>query len=64
MYRKMRFAMRRLKQYGIQLEDQVIERINKLAKRLNQPRSLVMRNLIMGGLKELELLPQAGIMPE
>jgi len=56
--------MRRLKQYGIQLEDQVIERINKLAKRLNQPRSLVMRNLIMGGLKELELLPQAGIMPE
>ena len=53
--------MRRLKQYGIQLEDQVIARINKLAKRLNQPRSLVMRNLIMGGLKELELLSQAGI---
>jgi predicted DNA-binding protein len=61
MYRKVMFAMRRLKQYGIQLEDQVIARINKLVKKLNQPRSLVMRNLVLGGLKELEFFPQAGI---
>ena len=53
--------MRMLKQYGIQLEYQVIARIDKLAKKLNQPRSLVMRNLIMGGLKDMEILQKTGI---
>jgi len=53
--------MRRLKQYGIQLEDQVVARIDKLAKKLNQPRSLVMRNLILGGLKDMELFQSTGI---
>jgi len=53
--------MRRLKQYGIQLEDSVVARIDKLAKKLNQPRSLVMRNLIMGGLKDMEILHKTGI---
>ncbi len=53
--------MRRLKQYGVQLEDSVIARIDKLAKKLNQPRSLVMRNLIMGGLKDMEILQKNGI---
>jgi hypothetical protein len=53
--------MRRLKQYGVQLEDSVIARIDKLAEKLNQPRSLVMRNLIMGGLKDMEILQKTGI---
>lgn len=53
--------MRRLKQYGIQLEDEVVLRIDKMAKKLNQPKSLMMRNLISCGLKEMEFLPQAGI---
>lgn len=53
--------MRRLKQYGIQLEDDVVLRIDKMAKKLNQPKSLMMRNLILCGLKEMEFLPQAGI---
>jgi predicted DNA-binding protein len=52
---------RKLKQYGIQLEDNVVERIDKLAKRLNQPRSLVMRNLVLGGLKDMEFLHKTGI---
>ena len=53
--------MRRLKQYGIQLEEQVIARIDKLAKKLNQPRSLVMRNLVLGGLKDMEFLHKTGV---
>jgi predicted DNA-binding protein len=53
--------MRRLKQYGIQLEEQVIVRIDKLAKKLNQPRSQVMRNLVLGGLKDMEFLHKTGI---
>jgi predicted DNA-binding protein len=52
---------RKLKQYGIQLEDNVVERIYKLAKRLNQPRSLIMRNLVLGGLKDMEFLHKTGI---
>jgi hypothetical protein len=53
--------MRKLKQYGIQLEDQVVARIDELAKKLNQPRSLVMRNLVLGGLKDMEFLQKTGI---
>jgi len=58
---KVRTAMRRLKQYGIQLEEQVIVRIDRLAKKLNQPRSLVMRNLVLGGLKDMEFLHKTGV---
>jgi len=59
----MRFIVRKrkLRQYGIQLEDNVVERIDKLAKKLNQPRSLVMRNLILGGLKDMEFFQSTGI---
>lgn len=53
--------MRKLNQYGVQLEDSVVARIDRLAKKLNQPRSLVMRNLIMGGLRDMEILQKAGI---
>ena len=60
-YITVRTAMRKLKQYGIQLEDQVVGRIDKLAKKLNQPRSLVMRNLVLGGLKDMEFLHKTGI---
>jgi hypothetical protein len=60
-YITVRTAMRKLKQYGIQLEDQVVARIDKLAKKLNQPRSLVMRNLVLGGLKDMEFLHKTGI---
>lgn len=52
---------RKLKQYGIQLEDDVMARIDKLAKKLNQPRSLVMRNLMLGGLKDMEFFQSTGI---
>jgi len=53
--------MRRLKQYGLQLEDNVVSRIDRLAKKLNQPRSLVMRNLIMSGLNDAEVIQKSGI---
>ena len=51
------------KQYNVQLEDEVVERIDKRAATLDLPRSQVMRNLIMVGLEDAEILNKTGVIP-
>ena len=50
------------KQYNVQLEDEVIERIDRLAASLDLPRSQVIRNLIMVGLDDAEVLNKTGVL--
>lgn len=52
---------RQRKQYTVQLEDEVIERIDQLAEKLEMNRSLLMRNLVLVGLEDAEILNQTGI---
>ena len=49
------------KQYTVQLEDDVIGRIDKLANKLVHTRSQIMRNLLMQGLTDAELIDKTGI---
>lgn len=50
------------KQYNVQLEDNVIERIDRLAETLDLSRSQVLRNLIMVALEDAEILNKTGIL--
>ena len=43
------------------LEDIVVARHDRLVKKLNQPGSLVMRSLIMCGLKDMEIFKKPGL---
>jgi metal-responsive CopG/Arc/MetJ family transcriptional regulator len=55
------FMTRTKKQYTVQLEDDVIDRIDKLAKKLGHNRSQMMRNLIFQGLSDAEVIDKMGI---
>ncbi len=50
------------KQYSIQLEPEVIEKIDYYAKEYNLTRSQLMRNIIIAGLDDFNILHKAGIM--
>jgi hypothetical protein len=49
------------KQYTVQLEDEVINRIDKLAEKLGHNRSQMMRNLLLQGLTDGEMIDKTGI---
>ncbi len=49
------------KQYGVQLEDEVVERIDRLANKLHHTRSQMMRNMLLQGLDDAELVDKTGI---
>jgi metal-responsive CopG/Arc/MetJ family transcriptional regulator len=53
--------MKPRKQYTVQLEDDVIARIDKMAAKLEHNRSQLMRNFIIGGLEDVELVDKTGI---
>lgn len=50
------------KQYTVQIEDDVIERIDRLAAEMDLSRSQLMRNLIMIGLEDAEILNKTPLM--
>lgn len=49
------------KQYSVQLDPEVIEKIDYYAKKYDIPRSKLMRNLILVGLDDMTVLHKAGI---
>lgn len=49
------------KQYNVQLEDDVVERIDKLAAKLDHSRSQMMRNLLLRGLEDAEIIDMTGV---
>ena len=49
------------KQYSVQLEDDVIERIDKVAEKLELNRSQVLRNFVLMGLEDAEVLNKTGV---
>jgi predicted DNA-binding protein len=49
------------KQYSVQLDSEIIEKIDYYAKKYDIPRSKLMRNLIMVGLDDMTVLHKAGI---
>jgi predicted DNA-binding protein len=50
------------KQYNVQLEDEVIERIDKLAEKFELNRSQILRNFILMGLEDAEILNKTGVL--
>jgi predicted DNA-binding protein len=50
------------KQYSIQLEPEIIEKIDYYAKKYDISRSKLMRNLIISGLDDMKILHKAGIL--
>ena len=50
------------KQYNVQLEDDVIERVDKLAEKFELNRSQVLRNFILMGLEDAEILNKTGVL--
>ena len=50
------------KQYNVQLEDDVIERIDKLSEKLDLNRSQILRNFILMGLEDAEILNKTGVL--
>jgi predicted DNA-binding protein len=50
------------KQYSIQLEPEIIEKIDYYAKKYDLTRSKLMRNLIISGLDDMNILHKAGIL--
>lgn len=50
------------KQYSVQLEPEIIEIIDSYAKKYDIPRSKLMRNLIIIGLDDMNILHKAGIL--
>jgi metal-responsive CopG/Arc/MetJ family transcriptional regulator len=53
--------VRAKKQYNVQLEDDVVARIDRLAEKLDLNRSQIMRNMLLIGLDEAEVIDKAGI---
>jgi predicted transcriptional regulator len=49
------------KQYNVQLEDDVVERIDRLANKLDHSRSQMMRNLLLAALEDAEIIDKTGI---
>jgi len=49
------------KQYTVQLEDDLVERIDRLAKKLGHTRSLMMRTFLIQGLEDSEMIDKTGI---
>ncbi len=49
------------KQYTVQLEDDVVERIDRLAAKLGHNRSQMMRNMLLQGLADAEMVDKTGI---
>ncbi|HNZ32258.1 MAG TPA: ribbon-helix-helix domain-containing protein [Smithellaceae bacterium] len=49
------------KQYTVQLEEDVVDRIDKLAKKLGHNRSQMMRNLLLQGLEDGEMIDKTGL---
>jgi len=49
------------KQYTVQLEDDVVARIDKLADKLGHSRSQMMRTLLLQGLEDVETVNKTGI---
>lgn len=49
------------KQYTVQLEDDLVERIDRLANKLGHTRSLMMRTLLIQGLEDAEMVDNTGI---
>jgi predicted DNA-binding protein len=50
------------KQYSVQLESEVIDKIDYYANEYNLTRSQLMRNLIVTGLDDMGILQKAGIL--
>jgi len=50
------------KQYNVQLEDDVIERIDKIADKFELNRSQILRNFILMGLEDAEILNKTGVL--
>jgi predicted DNA-binding protein len=50
------------KQYNVQLEDDVIERVDKLAEKFELNRSQILRNFILMGLEDAEILNKTGVL--
>ena len=56
------YVMTRLKkQYTVQLEDDVVERIDRLANKLGHSRSQMMRTFMIQGLDDAEMIDKTGI---
>jgi len=49
------------KQYTVQLEDDVVERIDRLAAKLGHNRSQMMRNMLLQGLDDAEMVDATGL---
>lgn len=50
------------KQYSVQLDPEVVEKIDYYSKKYDIPRSKLMRNLIVVGLDDMNILHKAGIL--
>ena len=50
------------KQYNVQLDDKDVERIDRLAAQRKMTRTQLMRNLILIGLDDAELLQKTGVL--
>jgi len=53
---------RESKQYSVQLDTEIIKKIDYYAKEYNIPRSKLMRNLIIIGLDDMNILHKAGVL--
>jgi predicted transcriptional regulator len=49
------------KQYTVQLDPEFVEKVDKMADRLGLSRSQIMRNLMMSGYEDAELLDRFGL---
>lgn len=49
------------RQYSVQLEDEIIARIDKLAEKLDLTRSQILRNFVLTGLEDAEILNKSGV---
>lgn len=49
------------KQYTVQVEDDVIQRIDRLAEKLGHSRSQMMRNMLLQGLEDAEMIDITGV---
>ncbi len=49
------------KQYSVQLEDEIVERVDKLAEKIGVTRSQMLRTALITGLEEGEFLNRTGV---